>query len=63
MVSLIGEWVGKDVKITLQGNVILPLQGKLLQADGAGLLLEQPKGHCFVPVTSILHVVLQDQNA
>ena len=53
MNSLIGEWTEKIVAVTLHG--------RLLRVDSSGVLLEQPKGQAFVPVSAILHVVLANK--
>ena len=69
MRDLIGDWVGKKVYVTLRAmgflhllagrNVVL--EGKLLEANESGILLEIPKGkkgQTFVPSTAISHIDL-----
>jgi len=66
MSLLIEKWVGKNVHVTLRlGGLAgaVTMQGNLIKIDESGVLLEQPKGEAYVPVTSILHVVLQHENA
>ena len=64
MNSLIGEWTEKIVAVTLRVGGIagaVTLHGRLLRVDSSGVLLEQPKGQAFVPVSAILHVVLANK--
>jgi hypothetical protein len=61
MGTLLGEWVGKRVKLTLRlGGLAsaVTLDGKLLQAEESGVMFELPEGRTFVPVTAILHITL-----
>ncbi|HVJ82292.1 MAG TPA: hypothetical protein VNC50_14585 [Planctomycetia bacterium] len=58
MKTLIGDWIGNLVHVTLRTAVPTPVKGTLLEADPSGILLEMPKGKTFIPVTSILHVSL-----
>jgi hypothetical protein len=65
MESLIGEWIGKIVKVTLRlggGYNTSPegkLEGMLLQVSEAGLMIELPKnGQTFVPVSAMLYISL-----
>jgi hypothetical protein len=64
MKSLIGEWAGKVVSVALrlEGGFSAPgatmLEGKLVQVEEAGVMLELPKGLTFVPTSAILHISL-----
>ena len=61
MDSLINDWVGKSVRLTLRiGGVagVLPVDGKLVKIAESGVLIELGQGPTFVPVTSILHISL-----
>ncbi len=61
MKSVIGNWVGNVVSLTLKVGGIataVTIEGKMLNVSEAGILLEMPKGQTFVPVASILHVSL-----
>jgi|GEM_PF-6912095 hypothetical protein len=61
MKTLIGKWIGQKVHVTLKaGTMPAPLHGKLVALDESGVLLELPKGHTFIPVTSMLHISLVD---
>ena len=66
MQSLIGEWTGKMVSVALRlgggfgANTGSALEGKLLQVDDAGVMLELPKGRTFVPTSAILYISLSD---
>jgi hypothetical protein len=58
---MLAGWVGKSVSVTLHtGGLAVTLDGKLVQASDAGLLLQLPKGQTYVPVAGILHVSLLD---
>ncbi|MFO0876523.1 MAG: hypothetical protein U0840_04045 [Gemmataceae bacterium] len=67
MESLIGEWVGKVVAVSLrlgggyaaESRVSL-LEGKLLQVGEAGVMLELPPGPTFVPLSAILYIRLPE---
>lgn len=59
MKSIIGDWLGKSVSLTLKVGGIataVTIEGTLIGVDESGVLLEMPKGQTFVPVASILHV-------
>jgi len=66
MGSLIGEWAGKVVSVTLRlgggwpGSGAAMLEGKLVQVGEAGVILELPKGRTFVPISAILHISLPE---
>ncbi|MCI0361561.1 MAG: hypothetical protein L0211_24010 [Planctomycetaceae bacterium] len=60
MKNVIGKWIGQNVHVTLRAAMPVTLQGKLLAMDESGVLLELPKGHSFIPLTSILHISLLD---
>jgi hypothetical protein len=63
MGSLIGDWVGRIITVTLKvGGMagVISLEGKLLRADASGVLLEQPKGTMYAPTSAILHVMLRN---
>jgi hypothetical protein len=68
MESLIGEWVGKVVAVTLRvGGGFAPgehkkskLEGKLIQVGEAGVILELPTGRTFIPVVAILQISLPE---
>jgi len=57
MKDMIGDWVGEDVWVTLRVFIGVWMKGKILKVGDSGILLEQPKGHTFVPLTSIIHIV------
>ncbi len=63
MASLIGDWVGHVVAVTLQvgGVGAITLTGRLLNIDTTGVVIEQPKGQTYVPTSAILHVVLRSE--
>jgi hypothetical protein len=62
MQEIIAGWVGKSVSVTLQrGSAAVTLDGKLLQVNDAGVLLQLPKGQTYVPVAGILHVSRLDE--
>jgi hypothetical protein len=61
MDSLIGDWVGKRISVTLKVGGIasaVTIEGTLLNIGESGALLELPKGRTFVPAASILHLSL-----
>lgn len=58
MTTLLNEWIGKRVHLTLRATISSSFEGILLKADATGILMEAPKGVTFVPLTSILHVSL-----
>ena len=60
MREFIAGWVGQTVSVTLQTPVTL--EGRLVQAGDAGLLLQLAKGQTYIPLPSILHVSLLDRN-
>ncbi len=67
MESLIGEWVGKEVRVMLrlgggwaEDHKTSMLKGKLIQVGDTGVMLELPKGRTFVPATAILHISLPE---
>ena len=60
MIHPISKWVGTNVYVTLRTTMPTPLQGKLVEVDDTGVLLELPKGQTFIPLTSILHISLLD---
>ncbi len=60
MIHPISKWVGTNVYVTLRTTMPTPLQGKLVEVDESGILLELPKGQTFIPLTSILHISLLD---
>ena len=63
MRSIIGEWVGKVVSVALRlggGFAAAMLEGKLLQVEEAGVMLELPKGRMFGPIAAILHITLPE---
>lgn len=65
MKSIIGDWVGKSVSLTLKVGGIataLTIEGTLINVSESGILLELPKGRTFVPVASILHVSLLNES-
>lgn len=65
MESLIREWVGKTVSVTLKVGGIataVAIEGKLINVSESGVLLEMPKGRTAVPAASILHVTLLNKN-
>lgn len=64
MKSIIGDWVGKSVSLTLKVGGIataVTIEGTLVNVGESGILLELPKGRTFVPVASILHVSLLNE--
>ena len=59
MDAIIGDWVGKQVSLTLKVGGIataVTIEGTLVNVGEAGVLLELPKGRTFVPTASILHI-------
>ncbi len=65
MESIIGDWVGKQVSVTLHaGGIATPVtvEGKMINVGGPGALVESPKGRTFVPVASILYINLLNAN-
>lgn len=60
MIHPISKWVGTNVYVTLRTTMPTPLQGKLVEVDDTGILLELPKGQTFIPLTSILDISLLD---
>lgn len=50
------EWVGGNVTVTLRSTIAISVQGILREIDETGVLLEMPRGHTFVPMTSVLHI-------
>jgi len=61
MGSMIGEWAGKVVSVALRlggGFASAMLEGKLVQVEEAGVMLDLPKGRTFVPISAILHISL-----
>ena len=65
MKSIIGDWVGKSVSLTLKVGGIataVTIEGTLINVGDSGILLELPKGRTFVPVASILHVSLLNES-
>ena len=65
MDSIIREWVGKQVSVTLKaGGIATPVtvEGKLINVGEPGALLESPKGRTFVPVASIQYINLLNTN-
>lgn len=65
MSSLIGDWVGKHISLTLKVGGIataVTIEGTLINVGDAGVLLEMPKGRTFVPVAAILHLSLLNES-
>jgi hypothetical protein len=60
--EVLTDWAGKTVHVILRASVPTPLQGELLEFDESGIVLLMPKGHTFIPMTSILHVSLLDES-
>ncbi|MFO0865105.1 MAG: hypothetical protein U0744_10720 [Gemmataceae bacterium] len=58
MRDIVGEWIKREVNVTLRLASPITLQGLLLDADDTGVLLQLPQSQTFIPVTSILHVSL-----
>lgn len=58
MRDIVGEWIKREVNVTLRLASPITLQGLLIDVDDSGVLLQMPQGQTFVPVTSILHVSL-----
>lgn len=65
MGSLIGEWAGKVVSVALRlgggfaaESKSAMLEGKLVQVEEAGVMLELAKGQTFIPLSAILHISL-----
>ncbi|MFN0018169.1 MAG: hypothetical protein ACKVP0_07920 [Pirellulaceae bacterium] len=73
MESLIGEWTGKIVCVSLRlggGTEVVhksaALEGKLVQVGETGVMLDLPKGNkffpisglTFVPISAVLHIRL-----
>lgn len=60
MSTLISDWIGKKVHVTLRTTVHATLEGLLVNVDTLGVLLEIPKGQAMVrtlvPFTSIIHI-------
>lgn len=54
--SLIKDWIGKKVHVTLRSTVPVSMEGTLSNADESGIMVEIEKGKTFVPITSILHI-------
>lgn len=55
--------MGKTVSLSLRLWGLswgVTLKGKLLEVGESGVLIELPKGQTFIPVSSILHVTLQE---
>ena len=63
MKELIQDWIGENVSLTLRAAMPVELKGKLVQANGYGVLLELEKGRTFIPVTSILHITTIEQDS
>jgi hypothetical protein len=64
MATMIGEWVGKTVSVTLRVGGIattVTVEGGLAKVGDAGVLLNMPKGRTFVPLASILHISLMNE--
>jgi hypothetical protein len=65
MKTIIGDWVGKHVSLTLKVGGIataVTIEGTLIKIGEAGVLLELPKGRTFVPVAAILHISLMNDS-
>jgi hypothetical protein len=58
MRDIVGEWIKREVNVTLRLASPITLQGALIDVDDTGVLLQLPQGQTFIPVTSILHVSL-----
>jgi hypothetical protein len=50
------EWVGVHVSIALRSTITVSLHGILREIDESGILIETPRGHTFVPMSSVLHM-------
>ena len=50
------EWVGVHVTIALRSTITVSVHGVLREIDEGGVLLEVPRGHTFIPMTSVLHI-------
>jgi len=58
MRDIVGDWINREVNVTLRLTSPITLQGPLLDVDDTGVLLQLPQGQTFVPTSSILHVSL-----
>lgn len=57
MSSVLQDWVGSQVILTLRGVTPIPLEGILAEGDANFVVLDQgEEGALLVPVTSILHI-------
>ena len=50
------EWVGMHVVVALRSTITVSTHGILREIDESGVLLETPRGHTFIPMSSVLHM-------
>lgn len=50
------EWVGIHVTVALRSTITVSVHGILREIDEFGVLIETPRGHTYIPMTSVLHV-------
>jgi hypothetical protein len=60
MKSILGSWVGKNLHIVLRSSPPTPLEGKVLELDHAGIMIDVLRTPTFVPVTSILYMSVRE---
>ncbi|HLA91512.1 MAG TPA: hypothetical protein VJL28_13880 [Gemmatimonadaceae bacterium] len=61
MADALSRWRGKQVHVIYSTAGEPPIQGKLIEVDTAGILIDLPNGPTFIPYTVIHQViVLQD---
>ena len=59
MPSVISNWTSMKVSVTLQESTPTSLDGKLIWVEDQGILLELSQGQTYIPMTSVLHIVLK----
>lgn len=59
--GLIESWVGKNVAVMFRTGIFTTrtfAYVKLISADSTGVVVEHPNGPMFIPVRSLVHVML-----
>jgi hypothetical protein len=61
MSAVVEKWIGRQVSITLRSAMPVAIRGIITKADSLFVELDQgDKGMLLVPLTAILHIVVEE---
>ena len=57
MADALSRWRGKAVIVTLAIAPNAPMQGKMHDVDGSGIVVDLAEGRTFIPYVALLRVI------